>query len=129
MTAAATAAVTVAAAGSSTNNMGSTRDLEDFRTLSSTKQNVELFKILTAISVEIRALQESTERRFSALEGAVKKQLKNGGNGGNKSKEEESERGSSAGGGGGGAVKTRGGQQWETLRLNRSYNHYKNMAG
>ena len=42
--------------------------LEDFRTLSSTKQNVELFKILSAIAGEIENLKKATERRFVNLE-------------------------------------------------------------
>ena len=47
--------------------------LDTFTTLSSTKQNIELFKILTAIAVEIDSLQKSTEKRFSVLEGLVGK--------------------------------------------------------
>ena len=47
---------------------GSSAGLEDFRTLSSTKQNVELFKILSAIAGEIENLKRSTERRFVNLE-------------------------------------------------------------
>ena len=46
----------------------SSAGLEDFRTLSSTKQNVELFKILSAIAGEIENLKRSTERRFVNLE-------------------------------------------------------------
>ena len=47
------------------------RELDEFQTLTSTKQNVELFKILTAIAMEIDQLQQSTERRFSMLENLV----------------------------------------------------------
>ena len=47
--------------------------LDNFQTLTSTKQNIELFKILTAIAVEIDGLQRSTEKRFSILEGLVVK--------------------------------------------------------
>ena len=47
--------------------------LDSFTTLTSTKQNIELFKILTAIAVEIDSLQKSTEKRFSALENLVGK--------------------------------------------------------
>ena len=49
----------------------SSSSLEKFQTLTSTKQNVELFKILTAIAVEIDSLQKSTEKRFSLLENLV----------------------------------------------------------
>ena len=45
--------------------------LDNFQTLTSTKQNVELFKILTAIALEIDGLQKSTEKRFSLLESLV----------------------------------------------------------
>ena len=41
---------------------------DDFQTLSSTKQNIELFKILSAIAEEIEVLRQSTEQRFQALE-------------------------------------------------------------
>ena len=41
---------------------------DEFQTLSSTKQNIELFKILNAIAEEIEVLRQSTEHRFSALE-------------------------------------------------------------
>ncbi len=39
--------------GLSAPSLTSVSPLSDFRTLSSTKQNVELFKILTAIAAEI----------------------------------------------------------------------------
>jgi hypothetical protein len=52
-------------------NNTSSSSLEKFQTLTSTKQNVELFKILTAIAVEIDSLQKSTEKRFSLLENLV----------------------------------------------------------
>ena len=55
----------------SRNNSNST--LDSFTTLTSTKQNIELFKILTAIAVEIDSLQKSTDKRFSVLEGLVGK--------------------------------------------------------
>ena len=42
--------------------------IDDFQTLSSTKQNIELFKILSAIAEEIEVLRQSTEQRFQALE-------------------------------------------------------------
>ena len=51
----------------------SSQALDNFQTLSSTKQNIELFKILTAIAVEIDGLQRSTEKRFSILETLVVK--------------------------------------------------------
>ena len=41
---------------------------DEFQTLSSTKQNIELFKILNAIAEEIEVLRQSTEQRMSALE-------------------------------------------------------------
>ena len=47
--------------------------LDKFQTLTSTKQNIELFKILTAIAIEIDGLQKSTEKRFSLLETLVVK--------------------------------------------------------
>ena len=55
------------------NHTSSNATLDSFTTLSSTKQNIELFKILTAIAVEIDSLQKSTEKRFSALETLVGK--------------------------------------------------------
>ena len=55
------------------NHTSSNATLDSFTTLSSTKQNIELFKILTAIAVEIDSLQKSTEKRFSALENLVGK--------------------------------------------------------
>ena len=51
--------------------MSKQNGLDNFQTLSSTKQNVELFKILTAIAVEIDCLQKSTEKRFSLIESLV----------------------------------------------------------
>ena len=45
--------------------------LNEFQTMPNGRQNVELFKILTAISLEIEQLQRSTEKRFSALESLV----------------------------------------------------------
>ena len=47
------------------------RGFDEFQTLSSTKQNIELFKILSAIAEEIEGLRQSTERRFSVLESLV----------------------------------------------------------
>ena len=44
---------------------------DEFQTLSSTKQNIELFKILSAIAEEIEVLRRSTEQRFQALESLV----------------------------------------------------------
>ncbi len=44
---------------------------DEFQTLSSTKQNIELFKILSAIADEIEVLRKSTEQRFSLLESVL----------------------------------------------------------
>ena len=55
----------------SSEEMSKQNGLDNFQTLSSTKQNVELFKILTAIAVEIDCLQKSTEKRFSLIESLV----------------------------------------------------------
>ena len=44
---------------------------EEFQTLSSTKQNIELFKILSAIADEIEVLRKSTEQRICALESII----------------------------------------------------------
>jgi hypothetical protein len=53
------------------------RGFEEFQTLSSTKQNIELFKILSAIADEIEGLRVSTERRFSLLETLVQPNKQN----------------------------------------------------
>ena len=50
------------------------RGFDEFQTLSSTKQNIELFKILSAIAEEIEVLRQSTERRFNLIESLVTQQ-------------------------------------------------------
>ena len=94
-------------------------DLEDFKTLTSTKQNVELFKILSAIAVEIENLRVSTERRFSVLEAVVQRSVTANAHANNEGRlsRNSSNNGSTAG------------PQWEAVKANRAYNHYKNMAG
>lgn len=60
-----------------TTNNGNGNDIppplgfDEFQTLSSTKQNIELFKILSAIAEEIEVLRQSTEQRFTLLESLI----------------------------------------------------------
>ena len=99
--------------------MDNAAGLAEFRTLSSTKQNVEIFKILSGISAEIENLKSSTARRFSMLEELV-----------NPSPVAKSHRKRSETiGGSTEDHPSRASKRWDTVRLNRSYNHYKNMAG
>ena len=100
-----------------------TADLEDFRVLTSTKQNVELFKILSAIAAEIEALKVSTERRFSALEGLVGQQAAANAAQAGPPPASTAVRAGSAGN------RSDGGRSWDVVKMNRSYNHYRNMAG
>ena len=55
-------------------NIPPPRGFDEFQTLSSTKQNIELFKILSAIAEEIESLRQSTEKRFSLIENLVASQ-------------------------------------------------------
>ena len=52
-------------------NIPPAKGFDEFQTLSSTKQNIELFKILSAIAEEIEGLRQSTERRFHLIESLV----------------------------------------------------------
>ena len=59
-------------------NIPPPRGFDEFQTLSSTKQNIELFKILSAIAEEIESLRQSTEKRFSLIENLVASQQSGG---------------------------------------------------
>lgn len=61
-----------AAANGNGNDIPPPLGFDEFQTLSSTKQNIELFKILSAIAEEIEVLRQSTEQRFTLLESLVK---------------------------------------------------------
>lgn len=91
--------------------------LEEFKGLSSTKQNVELFKILSAIASEIENLRMSTEKRFLALEQVVQRQQG--------SSSVTTVGGSSSRSSGANGIP----HQWDRIKANRAYNQYKNMAG
>lgn len=85
--------------------------IDEFKGLSSTKQNLELFKLASRISFEIQSLRKATDKKLARLEGAV-----------DCLREDDD-----------GKVSHKSGNDkrthWNTVKLNRSYNHYKNIAG